>query len=315
VGDFNRDGKSDLVATNFGSDTVSILLNLVTGRPTVFVGQVTSNATMLSIIPIASGASIDGGSEAVYLTENTTKNVVVTATVSDNNGCSDIDSVSVKFYRTDVGAGAGDAGSNHYTQSASVVGGTCTGGGDLSADYTATIAVQYYADPTDVGSANAGTNWTADVIPVDGGGAGTTSSDTIEMATLTAMSVTATVSYGSIPRGLNTGTADQITTVTNTGNVAIGTQVDGYGATNGDGYASVCATGNIPIANEKYAIIASQDYTSSKTALTDTAANIVTFSVPKSTSAVSSDDVYWGFGVPTSGVDGACTGTIIFTPV
>ena len=274
-----------------------------------------STASITNVVPVSSAVSIDGGAASITLTEYTTKNVVVTATVTDNNGCGDIESVNVKFFRTDLTSTGADDTNHRYTQAATLVGGTCTAGGaDLSADYTATIAVQYYADPTDAGSANAATDWSAEVTPSDEatGTAGT--NDTAEMSTLTALNVTALIEYGVLALDANTGTGDDATTVTNTGNVSIGTQVDGYGTSNGDGKSMTCTVGTVTIGNEKYHTTASTAY-ASKTALTDTAATVTAFSVAQRTDGTTTGSLYWGFGMPADGVSGTCAGTVVFTPL
>jgi thiamine monophosphate kinase len=129
------------------------------------------------------------------------------------------------------------------------------------------------------------------------------------------MSVTATIAYGPILMGADTGTTDKTTEITNTGNASIGLQLDGFGAYNGDGYAMTCPIGNLTIGYEKYHKDASTAY-GSKIALTDTAATVAGFSVAKATSSThSAGNIYWGLGAPISGVEGACTGAVIFTPV
>lgn len=271
----------------------------------------TSSASATNVVPVASAVSIDSAAASVTLTENTTTTVTVTATVTDNNGCEDIDSVSVKLYRTDLTATGADDENHRYTVSATQDGGTCTAGGsDLTATYTATIDVYYYADPTDAGSVNEATDWTAQVTPSDEA-TGTADTDTIEMDTLTALNVTTTIAYGELALNANTGTTDQTTTVTNTGNEGLDVDVDGYGASDGDGYSMTCTLGTIPVANEKYHTTASTDY-ATKTALSDTAAE-VDIDIAQRTDTVTTGDLYWGFGMPETGVGGSCTGTVVFT--
>jgi len=269
-----------------------------------------SSANATNVVPVASLASIDSGAVEVSLTENTTTTVTVTSTITDNNGCEDIDSVEVKFYRTDLTATGADDENHRYTVAATSLS-TCTpGGGDLTDTYTASISVQYYADPTDVGAVQAATNWTAQVTPSDES-AGTADTDDIEMGTTTALDVTDTIPYGELALGGDTGTGDDTTTVTNTGNEGIDVDVDGYGVTDGDGLSMDCTWGDITIGNEKYAIAAATAY-ATKTALTDTAAEVDT-DIAQRTAAVTTGDIYWGFGMPADGVSGSCTGKVVFT--
>jgi hypothetical protein len=277
-----------------------------------------SSMTLSNVIPVSSGVSIDNGADAVFLTENTTKNVIVTATITDNNGCPDITGFSVKFFRTDFGSACTPDENNCYLQAtSSLVAGTCTGPSDLSADYTATIPVWYYADPTDVGSAQPTQTWSAQVTPSDLTGAGTAgSNDTIEMATMVGAGFTpSNIPYSTLNLGVDSGTNDTTLTVTNTGNQAIGALLDGFGSVNGDGLSMTCTPGSIPIGNERYHLTPSTTY-ASKIALTDTSTN-TTQSLVKTTNGASptTGNIYWGMGAPSSiGVQGACTGVVVFTP-
>lgn len=272
--------------------------------------QLTSSASVGNTPPVASSVDIDNAAITVHLTENATTTVTVKATITDNNGCEDIESVQVKFYRNNVGADAADDDNNHYTVSATSDG-KCTGGGaDLTDTYTATISVNYYADPTDAGSVHSGTHWTAQVIPSDQT-TGTAATDTIEMSTLTALNVSGTISYGTVGLGNNTGTTDQTATVTNTGNEGIDVDLDGYGSKDGDGNAMTCTVGSFAVGYEKYSASANTAY-ASKVALTDSATEL-DVDIPQRTTVVSTGKVYWGLGMPDDGVNGNCSGVIVFT--
>ena len=304
---------------------ILVLIGLMVGlnfrTPKVEADEASSSASVTNALPVASSVSIDSGAASVTLTEATTKTVTATFTVTDNNGCEDIDSHATNdtvavLYRTNVTGGAGctpDA-LNCYSMSCSQDAGSCTAGGaDLAATYTCTASVQFYADATDAGTYIT-TDWTATATPRDNAGTdGTTAADTIEMDTLTALNVTTTIAYGALALGANTTTTDQTTVVTNTGNNdPIDIQLDGYGAIDGDGYSMTCTIGTIIIGNERYSLTAATDW-STKTLLTDTAANVSTFNLAKGAS--STKNVYWGFGMPSTGVGGSCTGKVNFTAI
>jgi hypothetical protein len=283
---------------------IGLVLSLA---PPVRADEAVSNVSIsTNAIPVASAVSIDSGATTVTLTENTTKDVIVTATVTDNNGCGDIDSVSVKFYRTTVASGAAcPADNNNCYGPIAPIQNTCIGN---VATYTGTISVQYYAEPTDAGTHMA-TDWTATVTPTDGGGAGTPSTDTIEMGTLTALNVTTTMPYSALVAGADTGTGDTITTVVNTGNVDILTRVNSNAVT-----AMACTYGSIPVGNERYSLTAATAY-ASKTALTSTIFTIPSSTIVKATSATPTNrNIYWGIGAPMA-VSGSCTGTVVFTAI
>ena len=281
--------------------------------------QASSGTSVTNSLPVASSVSIDAAAASITLTEATTKTVTATFTVTDNNGCEDIDShVSTDtiavFYRTNVASGAActpDA-ENCYAMECTQDADTCTAGGaDLVATYTCTSSVQFYADPTDAGATYEASDWTATATPRDNAGTdGTTNADTIEMDSLTALDVTATIAYGALALGANTTTTDQTTVVTNTGNRQIDAQVDGYGASDSDGYAMTCTIGTFALSYERYSTTASTDW-ATKTQLTDTAFTITAFDLAKG--AASTKNIYWGLGLPATGVGGSCSGKVNFT--
>jgi len=281
----------------------------------VFIVFIIINVVIAQTLPVASDVSIDSGAASVTLTEGTTKNVVCTATITDVDGCEEITGVSAVFYRTNVsgGAGAADDNNDHYSISCIVDGGTCTGGEDTDANYTCTFPVYYYADPTDAGSYEA-TDWTCQVTPSDGVGPGTAATDVIEMASLAALDVDNTINYGELALGADTDSSNQQTTVTNRGNVQIDVTLDGYGSSDGDGKSMTCDWGAVVIGNEEYS--GSAFTYGAGTDLTDSAFEL-DLDVTQQTNDVSpsTKEVYWGFGLPESGVYGSCGGTVIFTAV
>ena len=275
----------------------------------------TSPAYALDERPVSSNVSVS--EDTVNLTEGTTTDVVITATVTDADGCEDISSVSVTFFRTDLGSSCSADDNDCYEGLATEDSGTCTpGGSDLNSTWTATISMQYFADPTDIGT-HAGTTWSAEVIPSDSVGAGTTTGNyTVEVATLEAVSTVASINFGTMTLDENTGSSDQTTTVTNTGNAQIGLKVHGTDSENPGGGSYVlmrCDAGAILMKYAKYDTSSGTDY-SLKTILTPTATIVSGFSIPQRTSDPTTDDLYWGFGVPDAGAGGSCEGTVVFTP-
>jgi hypothetical protein len=259
------------------------------------------------VASVASGAAITDVAGYITMTENTTTDIVVTATVSDNNGCEDIGEVAVTLYNTTSGTPGGSNLNHSYTSTMAVVGSgnTCTGSGDLSADYTETFAVQYYAIPG---------GWTALVTPAGDGA--TTDDDTSTIDTLRAIDVAAqgagnTIEFGALALSADTGTGDDTTTVTNTGNIVTGVTVNSSAAT-----AMTCTVGTVPVTNEKFDLGTGTAY-ASKTAIGASGSAVDTgVSLAKATSGTPvTDDIMWGFGLPDTGVSGSCTGTVVFTPV
>ncbi len=283
----------------------------------------TSSVTVTNSLPVASLGSINTDAATMTLTEAATATATFTFTVTDNNGCSDINAhgsnkTIAKFYRTNVADGAACAvnDANCYAMTCTGPTGCTPGGGDLDATFSCTASVQFYADPTDTGSTYDATTWSATATPRDAVGTdGTPNSDTIEMASLTALSLgeAPTIAYDALALNANTGTTDETTTVTNTGNRTIDTQVGGYGSISEDTYSMVCTIGTIPVANEKYSLVAETAYASKTALVTNATPNTVQTSLAQG--AASTDIIYWGMGLPATGVGGTCGGKVVFTAV
>ncbi len=255
-----------------------------------------------NVLPIASNVSIDSGAGSVTLTENTTQNIECAATVADNNGYSDIESVTMKIYRNGVGESAPDDNDNHYTL---VWPSSCVRSNESGsiADFTCTFSVYFYAEPTDTGSIYEAENWVCRAVPSDGQGAGTADTDTIEMGILQALNVSSPIDYGSlIPNSNSTGT--QAVTITNTGNTAIDFSVSG-------GALSCDIRGSIPNGNQEYSL-SSFNY-GEGIDLSGSAVNVnADLPKPDSDNSTITDLLYWQVGVPGA-IEGSCTGTNTFT--
>ena len=263
--------------------------------------QADSSATSVTItnaLPVASATSLDSDATNVTLTENTTKTVTCVATVTDNNGFEDIISVEARLYKTTSGAsGSADDNVRYILTGNSEC--VPSGGSDLTETYTCAFSVQFFADPAD--------NWTCQVTPTDSIGAGTADSDTIILNALNALNVATGIAYGSMGLGNDSGASPIATLVTNTGNTLMDPQVSSSATMS-------CTIGTIPIANQKYAA-ATFTYSSEGVALStvDTTLNL---DLPKPTSTTPvNDNSYWGILIPSTGVEGSCTGANIFTAV
>lgn len=257
-----------------------------------------TSVTVTNASPVASAVSIDSGATNVTLTENTTKTVSCFATVTDNNGYSDITSVEAKLYKTSVGEGASDNDNNHYTLTGDT---ECvpSNPGTLTEDYTCDFDVYFFADPAE---------WTCQVTPSDSDGAGDLDTDTITVDSLNALNVDGTIAYGDMGLGTDTDTTPIGATVTNTGNTLMDPQVSASAV-------MTCATGTIPIGNQEYSATAAFDY-GTGTDLTSSATTLdLTLPKPTVDTPAVEDESYWGILIPSDSVDGACTGAITFTAV
>jgi len=223
--------------------------------------------TVNNVAPVVSNVTLNGGND-INLTEGTSTDVVITATVSDNNGCQDIQDVKTSVYRSGIGwSGCNESGEHNDNYcyaliNCTVTSGSCTGPNDVDANYTCTVSIWYHADPTDVGTQYPDENWKNTVIAYDEALSGYTEIQTgVEMISLVALDVTDSIDYGTLIPG-QANDSDKIATVTATGNCGLDVEYSGTDMT---------SNGNsIPVSQQKYDLTGgkaweSMDYTLSNT--------------------------------------------------
>jgi len=270
--------------------------------------------TVNNVAPTVSNVVVNGAAD-ITLTAGTTTNVTVTGTVTDANSCQNLSSVKTSVYRSGTGYSACDTAPElnyNYCYSlvtCSVSGGSCTGATDAAADYSCTVTMQYHADPTDAVTVYSAETWLGTILATDSGSlTGTAEASTpIEVASLTALSLDALISYGNVGLGEDTGATNSTTTVTAIGNVGLDTDVSGTTMTNG--------TDTIPIANQKYST-STFTYSLGGTALSGTPTE-VELNVQKTTAIASPATklMYWGIAIPGGISPGTYTGTNNITAV
>ena len=277
--------------------------------------------TVNNVTPVVSAVTINGGT-AISLEAGTTKAVTLTATVTDNNSCfgSEISSVLGYVYRSGIGYSgcdtAGEAENNYcYPEvSCTVVGGTCTDNTDASANYTCTVNLQYYADPTDDNTQYPTEFWMDTIKATDNNSATHTNevSTGVKLSSLTAFNITTSVNYGTLGVGEKNDPLDKVTIITPTGNVGLDHEV--YGPANMCTDFPTCAGATIAIEYQKYALSTSTPYDSAAE-LTTTAVEVET-NVPKVTTGTpSTRNIWWGMLVPTNTSPGTYNGNINITGI
>lgn len=272
--------------------------------PTLYADVVDTSAEVVNSPPVASSAVINNGFD-VTLTEGTNTSVLGTVIITDNNGCPDILGVNGTFYRSAVGVTGADDLNNHYS-SLCVSNGDCSGSADITETFNCTFELVYYADPTDAGSIYETDEWFFNALPYDNV-SGTADNASVEMSTLTALSITTSIDFGGLALGANTGATNQDTTIINTGNEGIDVSVDGYGTVDGDGLAMNCTIGNISVNYIEYDV--STFTYGGGTQLSDSASD-VDLDIAQRTDGESSELLYWGLGLPSSGLSGTCSGRV-----
>ena len=293
-----------------------------------FTGAIsTASVSVGNLLPFASTATLTGngqGGTEIDLTEGTTTtSVTVGGSVTDYNGCLDLKTVVVKVYTGLLSACTATNYTTCYviTDSSPATDLTCTVGGVSNTTYTVNstnhpLVLQYFANPG---------QWKATIIPYDSsvsglGGLGTTTdSSAITLADLTALGVSSSITYGSVPPG-SASTSDHTATVTNSGNVAIDYNLSGTDLSCIDNSVS---RGSIPVSDEQYclgsfayndtACGSSGQYSVGNLSATPTKLTVAlapqTLLTPTSTV-----DSYWQISIP-NGVSGTCSGNVSFTAV
>jgi len=267
------------------------------------VNGTSSTFTISNATPTVSTVIINSATSSINLTENSTTTVTVTATVEDTNGCGDIATTTLKFYRSAKGSSCSADENDCYSSSCAQDGGSCAGGTDTVATYTCLANLWYYADPTDVGTVYADQNWVALVTSQDAATASHFASSTIEVNSLLAFDVSSPIAYGSLSFGATSGQATS--TLTNTGNIRLYAQVSGTNMT--------CSSGSITVGQQHYSMTGGFDW-SSGTTLSGSAAT-TTIDLVQRTTTITTDDIYWKLQAPASLAGGTCSGQNTFTAV
>ena len=235
------------------------------------------------------------------------------ASISDNNGCTDLVSATSTIYWSAVTDGQYcSADDDNCYQIASVnceqVAGSCTGSGDAMASYICTTTLAYHAVPTDGATGNPYTanNWLGAITASDEALSGTAvSASGIDVITSPALEVaTTTIAYGQVRAGDNTGTTNAPTTIVNYGNSPLDSDISGTNMTKGGD--------SIGVTNQEYSLTSGFNW-STGTDLALTSATVDIVSERPTSSADITDILYWGIGIPGATPSGDYGGTNTFS--
>lgn len=259
-----------------------------------------------NVAPVVSAITLNGGS-AISLSEGSTYPVVLGATITDNNGCSDIASVVPSLYRSGVGYSAcdivGEANPNRcYPQvSCAISGNTCSGATDASASYSCSADVKYYADPTVDNTTYSAENWLTTFKASDESlNDAQTIGTGVELNDLVAMDIGSSLAYGTLNAGQSLDPLSALTIITATGNVGLDQTLEG---------THMYSVGNtISVGNQKYSLAASTAY-SSGTSLTLSPIESELNCKKTTTDIGETKPTYWGISIPVGTVAGTYGGT------
>ncbi len=252
--------------------------------------------------------SLGSDVSSISPSENTTVTVYVHGTASDLDGCEEIDAVSQwteVMHRTNVASAEACSADNNDCYAGTVTLSGCSGGADQDIVYEYSIALQYYADPTDAGAPHSGTNWTSYIKVEDDASASDEGTDTWEYNSLLALNITENVDYGTLTLGAQS--AEKSLLFTNTGNR------DMDASQSADNMS--CTAGIINTTSTHYSATSGFTY-GDGTEFTNDASTVQLNLLQRTNDASeSTKTLYTLLKAPDKGAGGTCTHTIVFTAI
>lgn len=285
------------------------------GLALVFIYHATiASANSVPSIDSLTTSTTSFGADATeinLLESPSTRTLYIHGTASDPDGCADINAAnqwSIKAHRTNHTNGSSCSADNNDCYVASIALSGCDGPEDLTLVYQGTVALQHYADPTDAGSPQSGTNWTAYARVEDTVQANHSLADAFEVNSLLALNVTTTIDYGTVQ--LDAISPQQTLTFTNTGNRALDADQSAGGAM----ICNAAGSQSIAVSATHLSLTDGFTYGTGDQALA-TNPTVVDLSLALRTNdaAPLSKDVYLKLKMPLNGVRGACENTLTFT--
>ena len=264
--------------------------------------------------PSVTNVKLNGGS-IIKLIESSATTVQATATVSDGNAYHDIASITGKVYRSGVtGTEACTIDGNNCYQDAACATSVCSGNDCI---VTCTFNVWFIAERTDFGTYS-GEHWVAWIRVEDKQGttsSATSSAQTIELETLTAMDITDAIDYSSLGPGGKIDPLSKLVMASTTGNEAIDVQIAGSNMCTD---YPACVVNTTSIYAQHYATGTPVGYASTSdegcytASTTDALLEFVTVK-PTATPTDQGQTIDWGTAVSSTQAIGTYTGVNTFT--
>ena len=297
-----------IVATSFATSSNTYYFRLAASGAKYGITYNVYGQAGVSSPPSLSNIKANNNSD-INLTEGTTTVIYVTATGTSQNGYQNLDYATATLYRTSLGPNCTSNQNNCYQIASSYCSLTLCSGNDCLVNCG--TFVQFFAEPTDIGT-YASDTWSGAVTLYNKQGStafGTSSP--VELLTLLGLRVTPQINYGTMGVNTSTHAVDQTTTITNTGNTIINFNIHGTDMT----YAPRSST--ITVDNQLYASSSfNYDGCAICRALSSTDV-LFPAALPKATSTGStpSTTIYWGLFVPLGTAGAAHQGMNYFSAV
>lgn len=279
------------------------------------VAQSTTVGNATPVVTTVTTALKSGGTDQteINLVESDVERVYVYGTATDNNSCLDIDQASnyaIALYRSDLSSScSGDDNKCYHVANSALTISNCSAADDTTASYTGYVDLAYYADPTDAGSGQSNLTWLATVTVTDDSAGSSSASDSFDMNSLVAFTLSGDLAYGTLAHG-DTSTAQTVTFM-NTGN----RDLDATQSASGDMVCDNAAGSQITVTAVHVDTQADFSYGQNDQALS-TAAQRVNLNLLQRTAddTAATKKLYFRLRLPDdTGISGSCTNTLTFT--
>ncbi|PLX21203.1 hypothetical protein C0584_03245 [Candidatus Parcubacteria bacterium] len=262
----------------------------------------TSTYTAANATPSVSSVLLNNGTAITLNIKGAADKTVYASstTITDNNGCGDIDSATGTIFWEDAVGGAdcsADDNDCYQIASGSCTVSGCTGGNDIDVVVQCTTDLVFYAKPTSGDGTDANgawdTAWFASIRAFDEAASYASTSPGVDVNTSSAIEVTEPeIAYGSLIANTDSGSDNATTTVVNAGNSPLDTNLIGD-----DMLRELVGPEYIPASNQEFLLSnftygGGTNIASSSQTLADTV-------IPRPTSVTNvEDEIYWGIAVP-----------------
>jgi len=257
----------------------------------------------------------DGSVTPIIPTAGGTKTIYVNGVISDANGVGsnyqsgNLKDVRLKFFRAKEGTGhlcSPDRNDCYVSQVSCMI----TPKDETSVYYSCEIPLHYFADSTVSGGTYPSDKWVARITATDDSDAtGMSNVNTVEVASVLALSIPPSINYGTLVRAQSTTSDNNVEMViTQLGNVEADVEISG-----GDMTCSIFGT--IPAANQKWSKtdVGAADLTSSGISGSASATSLGLTRRTDETMALTKS-LFFNLVMPAA-VSGTCSGTVNITAI
>ena len=273
-----------------------------------------SSFTVNNVSPSLGSTFLNSGNPITVQLKGATTTVWASSTsVTDNNGCTDLNAATATstVYYSGATNGANCTANNNDCYQIGASSCTISNCAGTTAQVACSAGLAFHTAPTagdgSDGNTRSGGDWLARITVNDGALASSTISSGVELNYTTALDVTETsIPYGTIKSGQNSGSSNATTTVVNFGNTPLDSGV--YGSDMSDGGVNTIAIG------QQHWSLANFTYPAGASTTASTATTSMNVARPTNASAFSSP-IYWGIGVPGGKPSGVYSGINTFVAI